>query len=145
MISDAFNFKAYRLMFGKLSKMDEITREALDAAALDGVIALFDGSPLTEDALRRGHGIDKVELMKACDKVISWYLSVKPRPNNARMVGTLPDDPILHLYNTLLRHHLPSELDKQDPQLMFDVMAVKSGDAVSADNIPDAYKVFYGL
>ena len=123
----------------------EITVDKLDDAATQGLIAMFDGTELTEDVFIKGwRKLDEQELSDALNKIINWYTSVKPHKTN-ETIGELPDDPVLSLYHSLLSSHLPSEIDKQDPQLLLDVMNAESSSAVSADDIPDDLKVYYGL
>jgi len=137
-LSDAFNFKAYRVMSDAISDGVE-----LDDVAIQGVIALFDGTPITEEDLISNWKIfDERELSIAHSKIISWYRSIKP-PEKVESVGEIPKKPILNLYNRLLMSHLPSELDKQDPQLLLDVMNVKAVSGVS--EVPDNMKIYYGL
>ena len=125
---------------------------SLDDAALQGVIAMFDGTELTADILMSGASqrdiygnpvIDENELKKAIMNVINWFLSIKT-PDPQEMIGELPEDPVLALYNSLLTNHLPSEVDKQDPQLLLDVINIKKSDTASVDDIPDSVKELYG-
>ena len=145
-LSDIYNFKAYRIM-ADLIKGD-LTTEVLEDAAMQGIIAMFDGTDLTEDILLSGWTqLDKInskELTTAIDKVITWFISTKPA-ETPQIIGELPENPILSLYNTLLENHLPSEIDKQDPQLLFDVINAKKTDTSSVDDVPEDVRELYGL
>jgi len=145
-LSDIFNFKAYRIMSDSIN--GELTPDMLEDAALRGIIAMYDGTEITEDILTSGwvHSgvINTKELTDAIDKVLLWFISVKPA-KNPQIIGEPPENPILSLYKSLLEHHLPSKIDKQDPQLLFDVMSAKKSDTSSADDISDDAKEYYGL
>jgi hypothetical protein len=109
-----------------------------------GVIAMFDGTELTEEVLlKEWNDIDLDALADAQNKVLYWYHSVRV-PAKTQTIGETPDNPIMHLYNSLLESHLPSEIDKQDPQLLFDVLHAKKSDTTSADEIHDSVKDYYG-
>ena len=142
-VSDIFNFKAYRIMSDILT--DKLTTDKLDDAAMQGLIAMFDGTELTSDALLSGwRNFDEKELTEALDNIVNWFISTKP-PKDKQAVGEQPPDPIMSLYNSLLTHHLPSEIDKQDPQLLIDVMNAEKSGVTSVENVPDNLKIYYGL
>jgi hypothetical protein len=142
-ISDIFNFKAFRVMTGHLT--GELSQEKLDSAAMLGVIAMFDGTELTEDVLlKEWNNLDLDALTDALNKVSNWYTSVK-LPDKKQAIGETPDNPVIQLYHSLVDHHLPSEIDKQDPQLLIDVMHAKKSDTTSVDDIPESVKGYYGL
>ena len=142
-LSDIFNFKAFRIMSEHFG--GELTKEQLDSVAMLGVIAMFDGSELTEDVLlKEWQNIDLDSLNVALDKVLSWYSSVS-FPENNQIIGEIPDNPVIHLYSNLIDRFLPSEIDKQDPQLLLDAINAKKSDTTSADEIPDSAKPYYGL
>ena len=143
-LSDIFNMKAVRVMHDILDS-GEITRELIDTAATSGVIAMFDGTEITEDIIVGWRGLDASELSLARYKVKEWFDGFLSRSRDENMVGTPPPKPVLSFYKSLLDRHLPSEIDKQDPQLLFDVMAADKGDSISANEIPDDMKIYYGL
>ena len=147
-VSDTFNMRAWRTMRAmRLIAPAGDAVLAVTAAALEGVIVLFDGTALTEDVLRHSTDIDAAELEAASGLVIEWFLSAAPKPGGAQMVGRPPSDSVLALYHDLLFTHgiLPGQVDREDPFLLFDVLGADMGDAVDARQIPDEYKTFYGL
>ena len=142
-VSDIFNFKAFRMMYDILYA--EVTIASLDEAALVGVIAMFDGTVITEDVIRYGlRDLHEDELLNALNKVINWFNSVTTH-NDGEVLGQSSRTPILSLYNSMLSQHLPSEIDKQEPQLLLDVMAADVDDTIRADDIPEDIRVCYGL
>ena len=136
-VSGAFNMGAYRVVFDALTGAAGFSAEMVDAAALEGVIAMYDGTELTEGVIRGAKGLDGKELMSNCAVLMQWFHAVKVRADSPPTTGTMPDKPLLSVYSTLLKLYsiLPSEVDKQDPQLLFDVMATEPPQ--SAD--PDLY------
>jgi len=144
-VSSIFNFKAYRVMSAALG--EGVSGESLDEAAMQGLTAMFDGTPITASALRGDwRSFEGGSLAKALDKALQWFGEVKPRSAQA-MVGDAPADPILSLYRSLLMGHgiLPGAVDEQDPQLLIDVLNAEESGAVSADEIPDEMRIYYGL
>ena len=146
-VSDAFNFKAYRAVRASLAARFGDALTASDSAALEGVIALFDGSALTEDTLRHSTDVDPDELAAAERKILDWFFAVNPPARKFRAIGRPPEDVVLALYNTMLTrfNRLPAEVDMEDPQLLLDVLAADTGDAVSEEQIPAGCGIFYGL
>lgn len=141
-VSTPFNFKAFRRMYRMLEQKEKITQVEADAAGLEGLIALFELTPLTMEILNE---VDAQQVMTASETVFSWFQAVEIKKSSKQLVGTPPEDPILAIYHGFLRSHLPSELDKQDPQLLFDIFATDTGDAIDANEIPNGYQEMYGL
>jgi len=139
-LSNAFNMMAWRVMYDALSA--GVTPINVDIATTTGMVAMFDGTMITADVITGWRELNSEELRQARDAIIDWYMDVKP--HNAEIIGDVPERPILSLYHSLLSNHLPSEIDKQDPQLLFDVAYAKPTKTVKADNIPEAYKILYG-
>ena len=147
-ISEIFNMKAWRAMFKVMT--GEFTEYTLDDAALIGVIAMFDGTPITEKVLKSGwRALDENELSEALEKVYKWFEEVKPNrklDEKSIIVGEIPDDPVLNIYHNLLRLHLlPSEVDKQEPQLLFDLYFSGNNESDQEEEIPEELKLYYGL
>ena len=144
-VSNPFSMGVYRIMYDALDGAETLTEAALDAAALEGVAAMFDGTAITRDALRAGGGIDGDAIFLACVKTLAWYRGVNARGGEALPSALQEGNPIHALYKAFIPHKLPGELDKEDPQLLFDVLAAETRPSASADDIPDDLKVFYGL
>ena len=142
-LSDIFNMKAVRVMHDILDS-GEIARELIDTAATSGVIAMFDGTEITEDVIVGWRGLDESELSLARYKAWEWFDDFLSR-SRENIVGTPPPKPVLSFYESLLDRHLPSEVDKQDPHLLFDVMSATKGNSINANEIPDDMKIYYGL
>ena len=126
----------------------ELTPESLDDAAMQGLIAMFDGTELTADVLMSGWTrkddtgnpiLNENEVHIALDRVWNWFTSIIP-PENDQTIGEIPENPVIGLYNSLVTYHLPSEVDKQDPQLLIDVLNAKKSDTASVDDVPDIVK-----
>jgi len=142
-VSGAFDFRAFRLISDALK--GELTQGKLDGAMMQGLISMFDGTELTADIFEsRRNILDQDEVAAALNAVSGWYFSVK-HPEHVKIVGELPENPILSLYQSMIERHLPSELDKQDPQLLLDVIHTKKSDTTPASEIPDSVKDYYGL
>ena len=147
MLSDIFNMKAYRVMYELLNDY-ELTPELLDEVAVAGLVAMFDGSEITEEALVSGwRGFGEKELENALIKVYDWYLDVKMPERDGHYVGRPPDNNVMGIYRHLLdvRGLSPSEVDKQCPQLLLDVMFADMGDIVNADDLTEEEKLYRGL
>ncbi|MCL2080235.1 MAG: hypothetical protein FWH17_10455 [Oscillospiraceae bacterium] len=146
-ISDSFNMKAYRVMYDTAAK-GNFTPGLLDDMALKGIIAMFDGTPITEDLLTNNwREFDETELDAALLKVYGWFFAVRPQGGVTKFEGTPPKDPILSIYKRLLRDHgiTPSEVDEQDPQLLFDVFGADMGEQISFDDMSNEERELYGL
>ena len=145
--SDSFNMKAWRVMF-KILAEGEVTPESVDRAALEGAAALFDGTEITGDVLLHGwNSLDAGELDAALGSVFAWFSEVRPPDRSEPLVGTPPEDPVLAIYRNLLDSCgcLPSEVDRQCPQLLLDVMAADQGDYASVDGMTDDERLLYGF
>jgi len=145
-LSGRFCMGAWRVMYDLLSK-SRVTVEAVDAAAVAGLCVMFDGSVITDDVLLRGwRELDEGQLSAAVNSVYGWFVDVKPH-GEGDALDDAPVDPALSLYRGFWPYQLPDALDRQDPQLFFDVAAAKVADpdTAGADEIPDNLRVFYGL
>lgn len=144
-LSDSFNFKTYRAISDALGQ--GLAEDAIDIASRAGLIALFDGTEITAEALTsEWWRFDEAELSAALSKVMAWYSGVRLRKDR-QTAARPPEDAILGLYKGLLKTYnmQPSEVDKQDPQLLIDILSMDDIEAAQADSATDAAKAFYGL
>ena len=140
-VSDIFNFKAYRMISEALS----YGAYDLDTVAMQGIIAMFDGTEIDPDVLIGDWSkLDLNEYNYALNKVMEWFNGIdvpkSPQPSEKSLY-----DSIIGVYNFLLSSHLPSEVDKQDPQLLIDVLYADTNEPVDPSDLTEDQKFRQGL
>ena len=136
-----FNFKAYRMISNALSA----DAYDFDTVAVQGIIAMFDGTEIDYDVLIGDwSNLDLNEYNYALNKVMEWYNGIVV-PESPQPSDKSPYDALIGLYNFLLSSHLPSEVDKQDPQMLIDVLYAESNEPVDPSQLTEDQKFRLGI
>ena len=121
------------------------TKPDMDNAALLGLSNLFAYTAHGESVI---FSFDAKTLLPAVEQILKLFFSVKSakKSKTSEVVGGA-GHPIRSLYNSLLKNHglLPSEIDRQDPVLLYLILTETYDPGVSADDIPASVLEFYGL
>ena len=117
----------------------------MDNAALLGLANLFAYTDHGESIIL---SFDAKTLLPAVNQILDLFFSVKSAENSVapQTIGR-EGHPIRSLYNSLLKNHgiLPSDLDRQDPVLLYLILTEDYASGVSVDEIPASLRDFYGF
>ena len=140
-VSDIFNMKAYRM----ISRALDMGVYDFDTIAVQGIIAMFEGTEIDEDVLITDwKNFYLNEYDHALNKVIEWYNGITV-PESNQPSEKSQHDSIIGLYNFLLSSHLPSEIDKQDPQMLIDVLYAESNEPPDPSKLTEDQKFRLGI
>ena len=132
--SRPFDMECYRLMY------DAMTAGEHELASFIGIHNLFPDVELSQ--------IPADELAKAADALTVLFLSVKASGTPQKTMAVEPEGhPVRKLYKSLLQAHgiLPSDVDRQDPIFLYQMITEEHTDGVAAADVPAVFRPFLGM
>lgn len=133
--SRPFDMECYRLMYDSF----HVENQSRDEGALAGLRNLFPSVDLLK-ALSPG------ALIAAICNLLMLYSDVKSYAKKKEVLRAGEGHPIYGIYQRFLQSHgrLPSEIDRQDPAFLLQILTEEHTDEITADQIPPHLRMYYG-